>query len=1068
MTFKKHVHGKEGQREKMIKVMAVGAGGTVVLLRGEGEAVGVDGYGIVTPASPRAAAGSWQPLGVVAGVLGSVALGTLHHLVCVREVTQVASLQGGRLRLFRLLGLTLFPLAPPHSISPQQTAAAADFQKFLASFEFHFSPDFDFTHTLQRLGQGPLLPCDRRFWWNAHLARHFTEAGFSQWITVVTDAFVGQISDGPLTYTLISRRSRRRQGTRFLVRGIDLLGNAANFVEHEQLVELAGVGGGLSSFVQVRGSIPLTWQQKGDGELMPKPVLVSAPLGPLAHREHWRQLKELYGQRGLLAISLVDSHGAEGVVGAAYERAVRQLNAEDATSGGAGDCSVGFVWFDFHAETKGPRKYDILPDVFASIISQLSFCHPARGRVQEGVVRTNCIDCLDRTNVVQSVIARGVLVRQLEAMGVYPDAAMTEAFEVQLKALWSDNANAMSLRYTGVGALKTDYTRTGKRSGKGLLSDGLKSVQRLAQSVFRDSDKQLYTELLLGVRSSVQRRAPSNQSPLSWYASCRDEALGGGRGRDVSAWVQSAGHNLCVVEIHGSLLVRYEVSSQLETVWPLKMILSVLPLPGKPRGCRILLRDNPEPVKLFFFSVTVRDRFVSTLGLNVMANPILSPRFPKPEGEGLSVLILSWRDCTVPTAPPQCTPQTAATLAASIFGSVPRDHAVVAFALQNPTGSVPQDDPFVRASLLSTPEYLVHLLSVHLGPLFQLVQLADASPTVVLGVWISVALAPRLLGSWSCGLDGGGSGFDASLSSGTSSPAPSRLASRVRQQLSGPSLHASSDIGCGVGLSFDHVKPIHFLATGLRPLPRAFWLSGKHATHLRPFNITPPTRHVFWMAGMLPATMPLCSWSALAARPTLGHILASAAGVSNLLSSHPAPAPPLDSPQPLAGPVVCSFRLPVAELSPHSLQVSIWAVALRPVGGAGIGNNDDALHLRFWTERTGEDDCPRSAVSRDFHWRSTILLTLPQEPMPLDVEISLWHDKIQIGRGSFVLEGNALGLKTSHSVTLLDSAGAAVVSGNLMAQWDPRVLSEGNIDPVLALLGRNVAAPPPIPSRSGR
>jgi hypothetical protein len=46
---------------------------------------------------------------------------------------------------------------------------------------------------------------------------------------------------------------------------------------------------------------------------------------------------------------------------------------------------------------------------------------PLPGQVtssQSGVVRTNCIDCLDRTNVVQGLIARYVLTKQLREMGV--------------------------------------------------------------------------------------------------------------------------------------------------------------------------------------------------------------------------------------------------------------------------------------------------------------------------------------------------------------------------------------------------------------------------------------------------------------------------------------------------------------------------------------------------------------------------------------------------------------------------------------------------------------------------
>lgn len=57
--------------------------------------------------------------------------------------------------------------------------------------------------------------------------------------------------------TLIARRSRYRVGTRHWRRGVDNQGFVANFVESEQIVE-AGTGE-ISSFVQVRGSIPVPW-----------------------------------------------------------------------------------------------------------------------------------------------------------------------------------------------------------------------------------------------------------------------------------------------------------------------------------------------------------------------------------------------------------------------------------------------------------------------------------------------------------------------------------------------------------------------------------------------------------------------------------------------------------------------------------------------------------------------------------------------------------------------------------------------------------------------------------------
>lgn len=49
-------------------------------------------------------------------------------------------------------------------------------------------------------------------------------------------------------------------GTRYLARGLDDEGNVANFVETELLLCYRDQ---LYSFVQIRGSVPLYWQQKG-------------------------------------------------------------------------------------------------------------------------------------------------------------------------------------------------------------------------------------------------------------------------------------------------------------------------------------------------------------------------------------------------------------------------------------------------------------------------------------------------------------------------------------------------------------------------------------------------------------------------------------------------------------------------------------------------------------------------------------------------------------------------------------------------------------------------------------
>ena len=84
---------------------------------------------------------------------------------------------------------------------------------------------------------------------------------------------------------------------------------------------------------------------------------------------------------------------------------------------------------------------------------------------QQGVFRTNCMDCLDRTNVVQSLLANENLDTVLRGFGLLPQGSTTRDhpdFQKLFRHVWADHANLLAMQYAGSGALKTDYTRTGK------------------------------------------------------------------------------------------------------------------------------------------------------------------------------------------------------------------------------------------------------------------------------------------------------------------------------------------------------------------------------------------------------------------------------------------------------------------------------------------------------------------------------------------------------------------------------------------------------------------------------
>jgi len=51
---------------------------------------------------------------------------------------------------------------------------------------------------------------------------------------------------------------------------------------------------------------------------------------------------------------------------------------------------------------------------------------------------------------------------------------------------WTNNADVMSYLYTGTPALKTDFTRTGKRTMRGALDDGINSLTRYFINNFTD------------------------------------------------------------------------------------------------------------------------------------------------------------------------------------------------------------------------------------------------------------------------------------------------------------------------------------------------------------------------------------------------------------------------------------------------------------------------------------------------------------------------------------------------------------------------------------------------------
>lgn len=74
---------------------------------------------------------------------------------------------------------------------------------------------------------------------------------------------------------------------------------------------------------------------------------------------------------------------------------------------------------------------------------------------QKSVFRVNCMDCLDRTNVVQTAIGKTVLESQLVKLGLAPPyTPIPEQLKTPFMVLWANNGDIISRQYAGTNALK--------------------------------------------------------------------------------------------------------------------------------------------------------------------------------------------------------------------------------------------------------------------------------------------------------------------------------------------------------------------------------------------------------------------------------------------------------------------------------------------------------------------------------------------------------------------------------------------------------------------------------------
>ncbi|KAI0651286.1 SacI homology domain-containing protein [Trametes meyenii] len=508
------------------------------------------------------------------GVAGFIKFTAGWYMILIAKRSVVALLGGHY--VYHCESTDIVPVSFNHKIDKpaEEQRLMNIFKQVDMTKNFYFSYTYDLTSTLQHnLTRSGLSPCRRwnmndRFAWNHHLlttAFGTTSAPSSKshWLVPLIHGHVDQakltVLGRVVFITLIARRSRHHAGARYLKRGANDEGNVANEVETEQIVSETlttpfyypaskdtsdGKQGrrpspNYTSYVQYRGSIPVFWTQEVTS-MVPKPPIEIPVMDPFytAAARHFDDLFRRYGSP-IMILNLIkkrEPQPRESKLLEEYTQCVRYLNQFLPT-----DKRMIYRAWDM-ARAYKEKTQDVisyLEDIAEESIQMTGFFHTGPEpfshylqneydtmSVQNGICRTNCVDCLDRTNAAQFVFGKRALGHQLYALGIVdtPNLAFDSDAVNMLTEMYHDHGDSLALQYTGSALVNRVETYRRMPHWNSHSRDIIENLRRFYANSLLDADKQTAINLFLGVpaEKTSTRAAPQRGNYQKWF---KDEHL---------------------------------------------------------------------------------------------------------------------------------------------------------------------------------------------------------------------------------------------------------------------------------------------------------------------------------------------------------------------------------------------------------------------------------------------------------------------------------------------------------------------------------------------------------------
>ena len=351
----------------------------------------------------------------------------------------------------------------------------------------------------------------KKYFFNYNLYKRFINNETKEpidytFITPIICGYIGMfdysINNKQIQFILITRRSQNFAGTRYNTRGINDDGNVANFCESEQILI---DGNTLCSFGQLRGSAPVFFDQVGltaYTDITRNHELTKNPFS-----KHLQEMKNDYNL--IYFINLLNQKkSVEIPIIAEFENQIKHIKDNN---------NIRYTFFDMQNECPNDNysRIDNLMKKISPIAQFFNFFSQNLDTnevytIQKGTTRTNCLDSLDRTNVIQTRISWLVLENMFKHLKLDIENNLNifnkkenffnvgnNTLKEKFKDIWADNGDKISIQYAGTASTITTVTKTGGHSIMGFIQHGIATVTRLYQGNFEDNFKQQCIDLFL-------------------------------------------------------------------------------------------------------------------------------------------------------------------------------------------------------------------------------------------------------------------------------------------------------------------------------------------------------------------------------------------------------------------------------------------------------------------------------------------------------------------------------------------------------------------------------------------